>query len=123
MDGRRIARYGLATALALAGVAHFVAPRVFVDHLPPQVPGRAALVYATGTVELVLALAVAAAPTRHRRRVGLLAAGYLVAVFPANVYVAVASVPVYPASWLAWARLPLQPLFIWWALYGASGEG
>ena len=91
-------------------------PRVFVDHLPPTVPERLAIVYATGVAELVLATAIVFAPKAQRRRVGLITAAYLIAVFPANLYVALAGVPVYPAPWLAWARLPLQPLFVWWAL-------
>ena len=91
-------------------------PRVFVDHLPPTVPERLALVYATGVMELALASALLVAPERPRRRIGLITAAYLIAVFPANLYVALAGVPVYPAPWLAWARLPLQPLFVWWAL-------
>ena len=45
-------------------------------------------------------------------------AAYLVAVFPANIYVAVADVDVtgQPGGFQAWLRLPLQVLFIAWAL-------
>lgn len=51
-----------------------------------------------------------------RRVVAVAIAFYLAAVFPGNIYVAAAGVPVYPSPWMAWARLPLQPLFILWAL-------
>lgn len=113
---QELARVILAAGLGAAGAAHFLTPRVFVAHLPPAVPERLLLVYATGLFELVLAGALAWGPPRHRRRIGRVTAVYLAAVFPANVYVALAGVPVYPAPWLAWARLPLQPLLIWWAL-------
>ena len=110
MDRQDVARVAFAAFFAAVGLTHFLSPRVFVDHIPADVPGRLALVYATGAVELALAAAVLFAPAGQRRRVGLLTAAYLVAVFPANIYVALAGVPVYPAPWLAWARLPIQPL-------------
>lgn len=122
MERGDVARVAFAAAFAAVGLTHFVSPRVFVDHIPADVPGRLALVYATGAVELALAAAVVLAPPGQRRRVGLLTAAYLVAIFPANIYVAVAGVPVYPAPWLAWARLPLQPLFIWWALRSTTSR-
>lgn len=113
---RGLARLAFAASLGLAGLAHFLSPRVFVDHIPRHVPARLELVYASGALELALAAAVGFLPTRHRRRAGLASAAYLVLVFPANLYVALAGVPVYPAPWLAWARLPLQPLLVWWVL-------
>ena len=115
-----VARVAFAAALGAVGVAHFVSPRIFVAHLPPQVPERAALVYATGALEIALAGAVALGPSRSRTRIGQIIAAYLVLVFPANVYVAAAGVPVYPEAWQAWARLPLQPLFVWWILHSTS---
>ncbi len=117
---RDLGRFVFAAAFAAVGLIHFLSPRVFVDHLPADIPGRLPIVYATGALELLLAAAVVLAPPGQRRRVGLITATYLVAVFPANIYVALAGVPVYPAPWLAWARLPLQPLFIWWAIRSTS---
>ncbi len=57
-----------------------------------------------------------------RRRAGLSLAAYLVAVFPANVYVAVAGVDVdgQPGGWYPWLRLPLQALFVAWALWSTE---
>lgn len=118
--GRDLGRFVFAAAFAAVGLIHFLSPRVFVEHLPADLPGRLPMVYATGALELLLAAAVVLAPPGQRRRVGLITAAYLVAVFPANIYVAVAGVPVYPAPWLAWARLPLQPLFVWWAIRSTS---
>ena len=72
--------------------------------------------YATGAIEIGLAAAIAATRPPVRRAVAIASAAYLILVFPANLYVAVAEIPVYPSPWMAWARLPLQPLFIVWAL-------
>lgn len=79
-------------------------------------PGRLPIVYLTGAAEIALAGALLAVPRPTRRVVAIAIAGYLVAVFPGNLYVALAEVPVYPSSWMAWGRLPLQPLFIFWVL-------
>ena len=50
----------------------------------------------------------------------------LVAVFPANLYMAIEGIPLNPEapmpSWVAWARLPFQPLFIAWAWWFTRGD-
>jgi uncharacterized membrane protein len=52
----------------------------------------------------------------------VLLAAYLLAVFPANLYVAIAGVDVQgqPDGWYPWLRLPLQALFIAWALWSTG---
>lgn len=107
----------LALALGAIGVAHFLSPRPFVDHLPPETPARLGIVHATGAIEIVLAVLLLVARRDARALVGRVTAAYLVAVFPGNLYVAAAAIPVYPEPWQAWARLPLQPLFIAIALW------
>lgn len=123
-DRRLIARWGLGVALAVAGVTHLVNPTSFEQHLPDWVPAETVLVIATGLLEVVFgaALVVRRLPTRL---VGQTVAAYLVAVFPANVYVAVAAVEVdgQPGGIYPWLRLPLQLLFIAWALWSTSGAG
>ncbi len=115
---RAAARLGMATAMAFAGVSHLLMPTPFVQHLPSWVPWRAELVLVTGLVEIGLGLALLLRQPR-RRLAGYALAGYLVAVFPANVYVAVAGVDVdgQPGGAYPWLRLPLQVLFIAWALW------
>lgn len=104
----------LAGFLAVAGAAHFVVPRFFDSVVPEGLPGDARdWTYGSGVVEIATAALVAVPRTR---RVGaLLAAGLFVAVFPANIKMAV--------DWsdrsllervAAYGRLPLQiPLVIW----------
>ena len=111
-------RWGLTVLLVVAGSAHLVNPLPFLQHLPPVVPGRAFLVAATGVIEIGLGLALLG-PATWRRTVGRVVAAYFVAIFPANVYVAVARVHVdgLPGGPYPWLRLPLQIVLIVWALW------
>jgi uncharacterized membrane protein len=99
----------LAAFLAVAGAAHFVIPRSY-ERIVPEVFGEPAFwVRWSGVAEIVCAGLVAY--PRTRRLGALAAAGVFVAVFPANVKMALdGGVP----AGLAWARLPLQlPLVLW----------
>jgi uncharacterized membrane protein len=115
---RDVARIAMALAFVFAGVAHLLMPTPFVQHLPTWVPARHALIYLTGVIEIIGGLGLIG-PRRWQRPVALLVALYLVAVLPANVYVAVADVAVdgQPGGWYPWLRLPLQALFIGWVLW------
>ena len=106
---------GLAALLGVAGVAHLVAPQGFDDIVPRALPGSAgAWTALSGVVELLLAAGIAR--PRTRRHAATVAAGFFVAVFPANVQMAIdwwsRSGP-DPA--IALLRLPLQLPLIWWA--------
>jgi uncharacterized membrane protein len=117
------ARRGLAAAMVVAGLAHLLSPEPFVQHVPGWVPGREPLVLLTGLIEIGLGCALAGSPAR-RVATGRVLALYLVAVWPANVYVAVAGVDVegQPGGRSPWIRLPFQALFIAWALW-STGAG
>jgi uncharacterized membrane protein len=114
-------RGGLAGAMIVAGISHFARSEPFVQHLPDWVPAREALVFVTGAVEIAFGAALLGWH-RRRRMIGRLLAAYLVAVLPANIYVAVADVDVdgQAGGAMAWIRLPLQALFIAWALLSTS---
>ena len=120
---RRAARVGMAAAMVVAGLAHLMMPTPFVQHLPPWVPAAEALVLITGVIEIGLGAALLLRQP-WRRRAGLALAAYLVAVFPANVYVAVAGVDVdgQPGGWYPWLRLPFQVLFVAWALWSTEWD-
>ena len=115
------ARRGLAAAMVVAGLAHLLSREPFVQHLPEWVPAREPLVLLTGLVEIALGIALVASPAR-RAATGRALALYLVAVWPANVYVAVAGVEVdgQPGGSYPWIRLPFQVLFIAWALWSTG---
>jgi uncharacterized membrane protein len=101
------------------GVLHFVAIDAFAQIVPPQLPRPDVLVWISGVFEILLGLALIPESTRRLAGWGLVA--LYVAVFPANIYMAVANVqirgmpPVAPA--LAWGRLPLQAVLIALALW------
>ncbi len=98
----------------LTGARHFVTPGTFAEIVPPGLPAPRTLVAISGVAELLGGLGVFPAATRRAAGIGLIA--LLVAVFPANVYMAMASqkfAALVPA-WALWVRLPLQPLAMWW---------
>jgi uncharacterized membrane protein len=109
--------------MIVAGVSHFVRAEPFVQHLPDWVPSREALVVITGAVEIAFGAALFVW-RRHRPTVGRLLAAYLVGVLPANVYVAANDIDVdgQAGGAMAWIRLPLQALFIAWALVSTSTD-
>jgi len=105
----------LALAFIAAGALHFVRPRTYEEIMPGYLPAHHELVLASGAAEIASALAILY--PRTRRLGGLWLAATLVAVFPANIHMALHP-DRYPgvAPALLWARLPIQPLLIWWVL-------
>jgi uncharacterized membrane protein len=106
----------LAGLLAGAGVTHFLAPRTYERIVPAALPGSQRWwVQASGVAELAVAAAVAVPQTRRLGALG--AAGLFVAVFPANVKMAVdwRKAPTARKA-VAYGRLPLQAPLIGWAL-------
>jgi uncharacterized membrane protein len=114
---RHAAQYGLGIAFVVAGVSHLINTTPFEQHLPEWVPAASAIVVLSGIAEIVLGFALVAARS-SAPVIGVAAAVFLVSVFPANVYVAVAGVEVdgLPGGVYAWLRLPLQVVFVVWAL-------
>jgi uncharacterized membrane protein len=98
-----------------AGVNHFVMPRAYRAIVPPRLARHAKeVVEVSGAAEILGGAGVLIAPTRRGAGIGLVA--LLAAVFPANLYMARAPerFPRIP-RWALYARLPLQPLMMWWA--------
>ena len=123
---RRPRRLGLTRATSfgvffvLAGAMHFVIPRAYTSIVPDWLPARRKLVYASGVAELAGGAGMLHPNTR--RVAAWWSIATLVAVFPANVHMALNPdryrVPGGRAA--LWARLPLQGLFIAWAAAGAE---
>ncbi|MGH3782508.1 MAG: DoxX family protein [Pseudonocardiaceae bacterium] len=114
---RPAAAAGLVILLTSTGVLHFAAPASFDGIVPEQLPGAARTwTHLSGAAELLVAVLIAV--PRTRRLGGLLAALLFVAVFPANVKMAIdwSNRPAWMRA-LAYGRLPLQiPLVLWAAL-------
>jgi uncharacterized membrane protein len=113
LDGLRMA---LAVFVIGAGVMHFVSPRGFERIVPSYLPAPRALVLVSGACEIALGVLLLVPSTRLVAALGLMA--LFVAVFPANVHMAQHKVSLGNRSlptWLLWARLPFQLVFIAWA--------
>lgn len=105
----------LAGLLAVSGTLHFTATRSYERIIPPALPYPRALVYASGIAEL--ACAVGLAHPRTRRPSAWASAVLFVAVFPANVQMAIATTGApLGRRLLTWGRLPLQIPLVWWAV-------
>ncbi len=107
----------LAGFLTVTGVLHFASPSFFDEMVPRALPGPARLwTYLSGAAELAVATALAV--PRTRRFGGWAAAALLVALFPANVQMAIDwSDRPLPERLAAYGRLPLQIPLIVWALW------
>ena len=104
-------RIAAAAFWVLAGTMHFVVPRQYEAIVPPYlVRWKKEVVVASGIAEIAGGVAVLREATRRGARWWLLAT--LVAVYPANIHMAINSkdFPKIPAAAL-WARLPVQGLF------------
>ncbi len=120
---RAKARVALSVGFLFTGSLHFLTPDRFVAMIPPFLLWHLELVYLIGFFEL--AGAVGLQVPKIQRAAGWGLAALLVAVFPANVYVAVSGLSVagLPANPLYyWFRLPIQAVFIWWALWCSKCE-
>lgn len=94
---------------------HFVIPRTYRRIMPPYIPAPMAMVYASGVAEAAGGAGLMVAS--QRRRAGWWLIATLIAVFPANLHMALhpEQFPEIPGGRTAlWARLPLQALFIAW---------
>jgi uncharacterized membrane protein len=105
-----------------AGIMHFLKTRAYERIMPPYVPRHRELVYVSGVAEIAGGLATMHPSTRRAGSAWSIAT--LIAVFPANVHMAIEweryekAVPGGRAA--LYARLPVQLLFIAWAY--AAGD-
>jgi len=113
--------YLMGALYILAGAMHFVVPDLYAQVIPPIFPRPLALVFLSGVAEIALGIGVMIPRTRRLAAWGLIA--LLVAIFPANVYMATSGVAITggpafidtPSQTARWARLPFQAVFVLWA--------
>jgi uncharacterized membrane protein len=113
----------LALLFIAAGVMHFVTSSFFVSIVPPYLPYPLELVYLSGACEILGGVGVLVGRLRRFAGVGLIA--LLLAVFPANIHMAVASFRA--DGWTAYGlllllRLPLQFVLIAWVYFCAVAK-
>ncbi|WP_316248051.1 MauE/DoxX family redox-associated membrane protein [Hymenobacter sp. BT491] len=106
--------YVLAVVFVGAGLLHFLMPEPYLRIMPPYLPAHLLLVYASGAAEIGLGLLLLPKHTRRWGAWGLVA--LLIAVFPANLYMAQHNEALFQLpAWAVWGRLPVQGVLIWWA--------
>lgn len=107
----------MALLYVAAGANHFLSTRFYEQIMPPWIPWHRPLVYASGVAEIALGLAILVPRLRRAAAWGIIA--LLVAVFPANLHMAMNEVlidgEIAAPAWALWLRLPLQAVLIAWA--------
>jgi uncharacterized membrane protein len=109
-------KFLMAAFYILAGVNHFRNPAFYLRMMPPYLPAHELLNYVSGAAEILLG-AMLLIP-RWTRLAGWGLIALLIAVFPANLHMALnaeqfADVP----RWFLYLRLPLQLVLILWAYW------
>lgn len=126
----KTALYVMAGIYIFAGIMHFIIPDIYVQIIPDYLEplGPVLLVYLSGVAEIACGAGLIFPRTRRLAAWGTIA--LLLAVFPANIYMATHNVQITGLpEWLPqpgpvgrWLRLPFQTAFIWWAwLYTRPG--
>ena len=111
---RKIVLFGLATFFINTGVNHFVNPDFYLSIMPPAFPMHLEAVYVSGFFEVLGGVCVLIPRLRKIAGWGLVA--LLVAVYPANIYMAINpdAFPDFPVA-LLYVRLAFQFVFFYWA--------
>jgi len=109
-----------------AGILHFVQDDAFAAIVPPLLPFPKLIVWVTGVMELIFAVGLIL--PKYRKLSGFWLAPYLLAVLPANIYMAMYNIPMGETSaspTALWVRVALQfPLIalILWASGNIGGR-
>lgn len=102
----------------IVGIKHFIEPEYFLSIVPPYLPYHLELVYISGLFEVLFGLLILFPKYRYYGAIGLIL--LLVAVFPANIYLAQskeAQEAIGATQKIATWRLPIQGVFIWIAYH------
>lgn len=112
----RILKWILGIAFVLAGINHFVSPNFYLKMMPPVLPAHLFLIRLSGVFEAALGVLLLIPRFTPLAAWGLIA--LLIAVFPANIYMATNAelFPEYSLTAL-YLRLPLQIVLIAWAFW------
>jgi uncharacterized membrane protein len=110
-----MARWILSIFFVAAGLNHFRDPAFYRPMMPGYLPAHETLILISGCFEILGGLGLLVPQVRKVAGIGLIL--LLIAVFPANLHMALHEVPVgsiQVSSWILWVRLPFQGVFIFW---------
>ena len=100
----------------MVGITHFTNPNWFVQIVPPMFSYPLLLVLISGFFEILLGFFLFFKRTKKMAGWGLIC--LLIAVFPANIYLAMTNGDAMNTTPLiAWGRLPFQFVFIYLAYW------
>ncbi len=102
--------YLMGIVYIVAGVLHFVSPKFYLKIMPPYLPAHQFLVALSGGIEILLGTLLFVPSLRTWAAWGIIL--LLIAVFPANLYMAYADKFQAVSPWIRWGRLPLQLVLI-----------
>jgi uncharacterized membrane protein len=102
--------FALTMMFVLVGISHFAKPEKLEAMIPANWPYRRAMNYISGAAEIILGILLLFTATRTWAAYGLLL--LLIAVFPANIYVAYQKPNGYNIS-----RLFFQPVYMAWVWF------
>jgi uncharacterized membrane protein len=119
---RDVLRWIAAAGFIAAGANHFIAPKFYREIVPPGFGDPSTMVAISGVAEIAGGLGLLIKPLRRSAGWGLMA--LLIAVFPANIYMAVSPRRggMHISPWLLWLRLPLQVVFVAWIWVAAIAK-
>ena len=93
------------------GISHFTSPIWYVQIVPPYLPYKLELVYISGFFEILFGGMLFFKKTRFLAGWGLIL--LLIAVYPANIYLAQTNgAAMNTTPLIAWGRLPVQFIFV-----------
>ena len=113
---KEILRAILSVSLIVVGITHFLKPEQYARIVPPQLNYPFELVYISGFFEILGGVGLLIPFVSVAAAWGLIA--LFVAVFPANINMAINSIPIEGIPhhpFLYWVRLPFQAVLIAWA--------
>jgi uncharacterized membrane protein len=114
----KYASWGLGITFLFFFIGHIVKAQAMVEMLPTWVPFRLSIIYATGLLELVIAIALFI--PRYQLFTSKIAIVVFVVFFPANIYAASHSIGLGGHQWgpvYLLIRGPLQLILIAWAYF------
>jgi uncharacterized membrane protein len=119
---KQISKYLLAAAFILGGINHFVMPEFYLRIMPPYLPAHLFLIYLTGFLETGFGVALLIPKISRRAAWGIIL--LLIAVFPANIYMAM-NTELFPDinPLIIYLRLPLQIVLMAWVFWHTKDNG
>lgn len=119
---KTITMYLMGILYILAGINHFIVPEMYLKIMPPYLQWHKELVFLSGLIEIALGALLFLPQYRRIAAWGIIL--LLIAVFPANIYLAQTDGDALGISAAAaWGRLPIQALLILWAWWYTRADG